>query len=184
MSVESVELTYRRINELLKYDLKSGTFTWKVNRGPVKASSEAGCTVQVNDTISYIQIRVDGTLYYAHRLAFLLMLGRWPHDGVDHCNGDGLNNSWINLREVSHTENTKNQKRSERNTSGATGVFWDKSHQKWVAEIQANGEKRRIGYTNDFAEAVVMRQSAEAEHGFHLNHGKPVEDRKEYNHEH
>ena len=67
-TIAVMTLTQARLKELLDYQPDTGKFTWKINRtGFAKAGSYAGA----NKTGGYRQIRVDGTMYAAHRLAWL-----------------------------------------------------------------------------------------------------------------
>lgn len=54
-----------------------------------------------------------------------------------------------------------NPKLNINNTSGVTGVCWDKSKQRWVAEIWFQRKRYKLGKYNDFKEAVNVRKSAE-----------------------
>lgn len=47
----------------------------------------------------------------AHRIAFAIMKGHWPKGEIDHINGNRSDNRWINLRDVSQSENGINRKR-------------------------------------------------------------------------
>lgn len=64
---------------------------------------------------------------------------------IDHIDSDGLNNRRSNLRSCSHAENLRNVRKHIDNTSGFKGVFWDKSRQKWRAEIMVSGAKVFLG---------------------------------------
>ena len=68
-------LTKARLRELLDYDAKTDTFTWKVSRGRAKAGSVAAGTPDRSDCL---QIRIDGRLYTKKGLAVLYRTGRWP----------------------------------------------------------------------------------------------------------
>ena len=99
-------ITQTRLKELLNYDPISGIFTWKTSRGGRKPGSIAG-TKCIHK--GYITIQIDGTLYRAHRLAFLYMIGRLPEDQVDHIDRCKDNNAWSNLRECTQAENQLNK---------------------------------------------------------------------------
>ena len=108
----------------------------------------------------------------AHRVAWAIVHGQWPSEHIDHINGDRADNRLHNLRHVSRTVNNKNAKRREDNMSGCTGVHLDKRNSKWVAQINANGKRKFLGYFGSFAEARNARLIAEAQHGYHPNHGR------------
>lgn len=158
-----------RARELLGYDPETGVLRWRVNRCNVVRSGDEAGYIKGD---GYRRIRIDGRDYLAHRIAFLIMEGRWPRDEIDHINRVKDNNRWINLREVSHQENGRNASRRSDNTSGHTGICWDKQGGKWRAHIRLNGRRKHLGRFDDLADAIVARKAAELQHGFHANHGK------------
>jgi hypothetical protein len=86
-------------------------------------------------------------------------------DGMftDHINGDGLDNRRCNLRVVDKVQNGRNQKVTERNTSGFKGVTWDSQRGKWRSQIVVDHKQRYLGlYLNpEDAHAAYAKASAE-----------------------
>ncbi len=165
-------LTQHELQNLLDYSVITGVFTWKVclaARAPVGA--KAGCKAN-----GYIQIRIKNKLYYAHRLAFLHVLGVFPKQQIDHINGNRSDNSWINLREVSSTLNQQNAPLSKNNTSTVVGVLWDKRRKSWLAKIGVNSKELYLGAFKEFDLAVIARKNAEQHYGYHPNHGRKQND--------
>lgn len=74
-----------RLKQLLSYNPKTGVFVWKVPRGRQKADAIAGGTCR-GRWHNYRQIRIDGKLYMAHRLAWFWFYGQWPNGMIDHVN--------------------------------------------------------------------------------------------------
>ena len=127
-------ITQSNLKKILHYNPDDGFFTWKININKVKVGDLAGYTNKRN----YIRIRAEGRRYMAHRLAWLYMKGEWPRNEIDHIDHVRSNNKWNNLREATHQENSKNQKLHKTNTSGFTGVCWDKGRSEWIAQIMLN----------------------------------------------
>lgn len=123
------------------------------------------------NTHGYVGIKVFGKLYLAHRLAYLYMLGETP-DEVDHINHIRADNRWVNLRDVTRSENCKNNSKRKDNASGVTGVHWKKRDSRWVAQIRVDKETLWLGQFVKFSDAVDARKNAEVLYGFHENHGK------------
>ena len=99
-------LTQARLKEVLHYDPLTGLFTWRVTKGNITAGTVAGCPA---NSEGYWRITIDSVKYYAHRLAFLYMLGRWPFEQADHYpDPTTSNNRWANLRDATHGQNTAN----------------------------------------------------------------------------
>jgi hypothetical protein len=158
------------LKTLLSYDPLTGKFTWKVKPCTwINVGDEAGHVARNG----YIQIRLGGTLYYGHRLAFLYMKGVWPPKLVDHDNRNRSDNSWTNLLEASELQNMRNCTRSKNNSSGVNGVLWDRQKNKWMAHITVNYKKKFLGYFDDIPAAAAARAAANTLHGFHANHGVP-----------
>lgn len=164
-------ITREELLKLLHYDEFTGVFKWRVSRGRVKAGAEAGCIKVNEDGKSYRYVRVNGRMYYGHRLVWLILTGQFPNDQIDHLDGDGLNNASVNLRTVTNSENGKNVRKRADNATGVTGVYWDRTYAKWHAQIMLNGKGKHLGYFHNFDEAVAVRKAAEKIHGFHPNHG-------------
>lgn len=72
-----------------------------------------------------------------------------------------IDNRKQNLRIVQHYQNIQNRALSSNNTSGVTGVSWDKRTGKWVARIGVMGEKINLGYFLSKQDAINARKSAE-----------------------
>ena len=158
----------QELQRLLEYCPETGIFTWRVKPAKqIAAGTEAG--YQKNE---YRYIRISGTLYYAHRLAVLYMTGKMPSEQVDHDNGIRGDNRWKNLKEANPTKNRRNAAKSKNNTSGTTGVIWDKAKQMWFARITVNYKEIFLGYFTDIDEAISVRKTAETTHGFNPNHGR------------
>lgn len=137
-------LTYEDAKSLLSYDKQTGVVRWRsfVNnacRDTLVAGSSAGH--------KYVRVRVRGRQYYAHRLAFLLVTGEWPNGFVDHIDGNKLNNSWSNLRDVSQVVNQQNIKaRPAKSSDLPLGVYLPKDKRRYKAQIRVNGKRISIGY--------------------------------------
>ena len=54
-----------------------------------------------------------------------------------------------------------NKKIAKNNSSGVTGVGWNKEQQKWTAKIGVNRKRIFLGYYANFDDAVKARKEAE-----------------------
>ena len=83
---------------------------------------------------------------------------------ADHKDGDGLNNRRNNLRRSTNSQNSQNRVRlSSNSTSGVSGVYWDKTNNKWVAEIIIYGKYKFLGRFSSLQDAKKARRKAEKE---------------------
>lgn len=181
IELESQTGIYTALDALLFYNPETGELVW-LERPRELFSAErhwkrwntkfAGQPAFTTLACGYRQGRIFNKLYSAHRVAWGLVHGVWPDGDVDHINGAGDDNRLVNLRAVSHAENCRNQKRQSANTSGVTGVNWDKRWNKWRAEITVDGRTRNLGRFANKPDAIAARKLAEREHGFHKNHGR------------
>lgn len=113
---------------------------------------------------------IFGRKYYAHRVAFAIMIGRWP-EVIDHIDGNKQNNCWSNLREVTRTQNMQNMALRVDNTSGHVGVSFDDSRGLWSSQIYVNGKKQFLGRYADKNKAIAARLHAQRSAGFSSRHG-------------
>lgn len=157
-------IVQKRLKEKLLYDQLTGIFTW------VRTGKKAGCITSENK----LSIRVDGVLYLAHRLAWLYVHGVFP-ESLDHEDGNGLNNSILNLRVANQSINMRNTKVRSDNSSGVMGVHLHKQTEKWRAVITTDLKlNKHLGLFIDKFEAICCRKSAENNNGYHFNHGRTV----------
>ena len=160
-----MELTQAYLKSTINYNEKTGMFTRKTKTSnSMRVGDIAGCK---SKHLGYVSISVQGTQYYAHRLAYLYMTGNWPLEQIDHINGIRHDNTWTNLRPVTITENRQNQRIRKNCLTGIQGVKWMHTRNKWRARIG----NVHLGLTADFFEACCRRKSAELKHGYHINHG-------------
>lgn len=178
------ELTQDYLKECLNFDPSTGIFVWRhrprehfttniafkaVNSrfaGKIAASASG------QGKTTYTTIGVNGKAYYAHRLAWLYMFGKFPVDQIDHINGDGTCNKIINLREASHSENARNCSLFKTNTSLYNGVYFDSWGNRWRARIGARGREENLGSFKTKFAAVYARHAANLKYEYHKNHGR------------
>jgi hypothetical protein len=110
---------------------------------------------------------VHGNVRKPDGMPTTVLLHRWILDvtdkrmHVDHINSDTLNNTRNNLNEVTNAENQQNRRKSDNNTSGHTGVYWQKGTNKWVAFIKVDGCLKHLGGFTNKNDAVAARKEAE-----------------------
>jgi hypothetical protein len=135
-------LTAERLRELLDYGPETGVFTWRVTVG---RRAKAGAIAGSRHKDGYWQIRIDGKLQLAHRLAWLWMTGEWPESILDHFDTNRANNKWSNLRNATRRLNAENRRDPRRGSaSGLIGV--SRRGDGWVACITVSGKKHHLGY--------------------------------------
>ena len=121
----------------------------------------------------YKRRKIDGRMYYVHRLVWEEANGPVPEGmTIDHINGDRFDNDLSNLRVVTQQENMKNSATPKSNTSGVTGVSWCKRRSKWWSYVKVDYKQLYLGQFDDWFEAVCARMSANNLYGFHENHGR------------
>lgn len=84
-----------------------------------------------------------------------------PEVHIDHIGHDIADNRKSQLRIASRNENMHNRQLSKSNTTGRTGVYYDKDHNKWRAAIRVNGCLKYLGLYDSFDEACRVRDAAE-----------------------
>jgi hypothetical protein len=188
-----MELSTELIRELLDYDQYTGVFVWRERSREWFTSDRSWKTWNsrfagrvagtVNKNIHgypVLQICVLGKLYKASRLAFLWMGLPLPEQ-VDHDDGDSLNQAWDNLLASNNTENHKNQSMYRNNTSGVTGVCWDKTNEKWRAQSRLDGKRYYLGLFDDLDDAAAVVSKFYSENGYTARHGQEFSAYQEAN---
>jgi HNH endonuclease len=156
------QLTSIRLQELLDYDPISGIFKWKISRRCIKAGDVAG----YKNANGYMIVMIGGKNYRSHRLAWLYMTGNWPREQIDHINCIRDDNRFINLREATQVENSRNTKIKACNTSGFKGVNWLASRNQWMVSIRTGYGQKTIGYFRTLNDArSAYRSAAKKYHG-------------------
>lgn len=169
-------LTAGEVGEHLRYDPETGDLWW-IKRGPKRRLDRpAGVIAKRKRNGLVYCYRVIGISvmprryekHYAHRLAFLLMTGRWPDPEVDHVDHrDTLNNRWSNLREATRSEQCANRIVRPLKLKGAYRA--STASPMWFSHIVKNGKKTYLGLfaTEQEAHAAFVEASKRIHGKFH-----------------
>jgi hypothetical protein len=149
-------ITQERLKEVLHYDPNTGLFRWRYSRHGAKINQVAGTST----SRGYVNIRIDGTVYGGHRLAWLYTHGYFPESDISFKNKDRSDVRINNLVVISRLCGMRRIGNSKRNTSGVRGVSGTVKR-GWVVKIRANGKENYLGKFKCFAEAVCCRLAAE-----------------------
>ena len=110
----------------------------------------------------YRRVLVNSVWHKEHRIIYAIVTGRDPGDlHVHHINGVRDDNSFHNLLALDPSEHIREHCKStanthplerpvdKRNTSGISGVAWDKQREKWRIRVVIGGKVRRLGRYKD-----------------------------------
>lgn len=137
----------KNLRDLACYDPETGLFTWRAKldyRG--KPWARNGKPMGCIDPMGYVMLSVANTHIRGHQAAWAMSYGKWPEGEIDHINGNRADNRIANLRDVTRSVNTQNQRRA-RSTSrtGLLGAHWSAVSRKYTAQISRNGVTRHLG---------------------------------------
>ncbi len=147
------------IREFMAYDPETGALVWKaISHRRINA---VGDHVGRVNTWGYLGVCRAGKTIPCHRIGWFLHYGAWPSMDLDHINGNKLDNSIENLREVDRSTNMENFHVARKdNKSGLLGVSIDakKRQQRYKATIKVKGKSRTIGrfYTAEEAHLAYL----------------------------
>ena len=172
-----IPMNFEELAKLFSYDADTGEIRNRIDRGHKGRVAKAGAIATSNSSKGYLMVKFikNGrkNSYMAHRMAWLLHTGRDPGDmQIDHIDGNRARNTFSNLRLVDNQGNMMNKCKHKNNTSGVTGVYWNKRSGKWQACIGDNGKRWYSHLFEDKFEAICARKSAENRLGYSENHGK------------
>ena len=150
-------ITQDRLKSLLTYDPDTGEFRWRVNRPRCQKDAVAGTP----SYHGYVVIKLNGTSYKAHRLAWLYENGCWPTGEIDHVNRIRDDNRIANLRLSTRFLNCQNRSKPKNAHSKHIGVSRSFNGARWRAYIDFNGKRRALGVYDTEAQALAARKDAE-----------------------
>lgn len=148
-------ISQKAIKYRLSYNPDTGIFIWSnpPKHGRVKKGDIAGSISKRG----YRVIRIDGELYYSHRLAWVYVNGSL-NGIIDHMNGDKLDNRILNLRDVSQFENQQNHKTKIKKNGLPEGVI--KHNRRFIARIRVNNKLHHLGCFSSQGEASRAYEQA------------------------
>ena len=162
-----LKIDVEKCKELFEY--RDGKLIWKVRTANnVKVGDVAG---SLSKSTGYYIVQIDGKRFRVSRIIYAMHFGDPGGMQVDHVNQNRKDNRIENLRLVTNQENQRNTTKQKNNSSGITGVSWDKGKQKWQVEIYVDGKNIHCGYFIHLGAAAVERKYQELKYGFHENHG-------------
>ena len=172
-------ITPEMVREFLRYDTQTGRLYWRkrdVTWFPSEGHASrwngknAGKEAFTSNNGGYRDCAILRVGFLAHRVAWAIATGEWPQHTIDHINGDKLDNRLANLRDVPHAVNCKNTPLRINSASGNLGV--NQFRGKWRAYISIDGRPKHLGLFDSKEDAIVARQRAEIENGYHENHAR------------
>ena len=112
----------------------------------------------------FLFLNNKGKRFSVHRLVAEAFIPNLDNKScVDHIDNNKLNNHVDNLRWCTLQENNRNRSICGKNTNGIKGVTWNKTNNKWRAQININNRHIHIDYFNTLEEAAEARSRVAAE---------------------
>lgn len=154
-------MTADYLNEVFSIDADIGLLIWKERPPSHFKTASAGRmwntrfagkapanNVMRGGHVTSVSVCVNSKAIGIHRVIWILSVGPIPPGMfVDHINGDPCDNRLANLRLATAAENSRNRKRTVRNTTGFKGVTKSASG-KWVAQLEVHRKSYSLGSFN------------------------------------
>lgn len=153
-------LTADEVRKIFNYDPITGHLTWKNRPNQSKqwnarySGKRAGSIAsnrkrnpennRKNTKIFYRIVSINGKTYRENRIIYLLMMGHFPFQILDHKNQNSLDNRWSNLRPASHAQNAANRRLHKNNKSGYKGVS-QRPNGRFQAQIMVHSKLIYLG---------------------------------------
>lgn len=175
-----------RLNEMLSYDIQTGTLTWKDRPTSSFHGSVMPAEIMEKSWRSrfagkpaggygggYHRVMIDGHHHLTHRVIWKIQTGEDPVE-IDHIDGNRLNNRFENLRSVTRAINMRNKNLYKNNKSGVPGVEYRARDNSWVVKVGVGeGKQLNLGSFKTKEEAIAGRICANVVLEYHENHGRP-----------
>jgi hypothetical protein len=155
---KNMEITQAQLRELFTYR-QDGCLISNKNSTRRKIGDVVGSLHGDN----YLTVSINSKNILLHRVIYFYHYGHCP-EFLDHINGNFKDNRIENLRPATRSQNMMNRRLAKNNTSGIIGVTWEKSTNSWIAKININGKRTKLGKFTDLFSAACVRKSAEQKH--------------------
>jgi hypothetical protein len=167
------QIPVAELRAMIRLESETGRLFWLPRQAdPQWTARYAGReALRTTNGSGYRHGTLAGTTYLAHRVVWALYHGAWALGTIDHIDGNRQNNTPSNLRDVSHSQNLRNQRKRRSNKSGHNGVSWSAKEKRWIASISVGGGFLRLGSFLAVEDAIFARKAADRKFGFHENHG-------------
>jgi hypothetical protein len=109
------------------------------------------------NSVGYAVRTINGKQVPMHRIITSVPDGLY----VDHINHDTKDNRKENLRVCTQSQNMRNARLKSNNRSGASGVYFNKQSQRWMARIKVNYKYIFLGLFKEKQDAIDARSMAE-----------------------
>lgn len=146
----------KELLELFFYDRDTGKLFWRTSKAN---KTRAGTEARSKAKDGYLRVTIHHKTYQVHRIVWIILHGEIPEGKlIDHLDGNRENNKPDNLRLVDDSENGRNRGKRSDNTSGITGVYFNKQRNNWRVQVyNENHKKIMLGSYKTLEEAKKVR---------------------------
>ncbi len=125
-----------------EYNRERGVLIWKNHWDATARTRFTGRVAGTLKKEGYLEVKINWKLYKVHRLIWQLEHG-FEAEQIDHIDGNKSNNKISNLRNVTNRQNCQNY--TIHRKGKLVGCTWDKTRNRWKAQVKLNGKTKFLG---------------------------------------